>query len=145
ITYHTVPKDPFEIVQLDGPDYIYNQGGFTRFDYGIVNRLYAKKGTSREILSASLGQSYYTTATAVANDPRYQSSQYPGSTSSTAPNHFTPLALLVRASPTPHLAGNFRTEFDSHTNAIRTLAASGGINGSWGAAEAGWSKRKFIP
>src|SRR5262249_44434622 len=103
---------------------------------------YAKKQTSREILSATLAQSYYTTTTAIANDPRYQSSSFTGST---APNHFAPLALLVRGAPTAHFQANFRTEWDSHTNAIRTLAASGGVNGSWGSADAGWSQRKFIP
>ena len=128
-----------QIVQLEGPDYVV--GNVTRFTYGLSNRLYVKKGTSREILAATLAQSYYTDQNAVDYDRQYQSS-FSGS----APTHFTPVALTVRATPADRFAGDFRTEWDPTKHALRTLAANGRFRaGGWLETTGGWSQRRYIP
>ncbi len=128
------------IVQLEGPDYIV--GGTTRVNYGLANRLYAKKETSREIVTATVTQSYYTNTRAAQFDRQYQSSYTTGS----APTHFSPVALQVRAAPTDRITGEFRTEWDPTAHTLRTLAANGGVSWSqWLQATAGWSQRRYIP
>ena len=128
-----------QIVQLEGPDYVV--GSVTRVSYGLTNRLYAKKETSREVLSATLSQSYYTDARAAQYDRQYQSSF-----SGTAPTHYSPVALVVRSAPTDRLQANFRTEWDPTAHTLRTLAANGSYSASrWLQTSAGWSQRRYIP
>ncbi len=128
-----------QIVQIEGPDFVV--GSVTSVRYGLTNRLYAKRETSREVLSASLTQSYYTDARAAQYDRQYQSSF-----SGTAPTHYSPVALVVRAAPLDRLQGNFRTEWDPTAHTLRTLAANGSFSASaWLQASAGWSQHRYIP
>jgi hypothetical protein len=127
------------IVQLEGSDYVV--GSSTGYAYGLNNRLYAKAETAREILSVAITQSYYTDARMSAVDRQYQSSF-----SGTKPTHFSPVAMVVRASPSDRLQADFRTEWDTTAHAIRTLAANGTFfDGDWLQASAGWSQRRYIP
>ena len=127
------------IVQLEGTDSIL--GGVTRFNYGVSNRLYAKNQTSREILSATLSQSYYTDARAAQFDRQYQSSF-----SGTAPTHYSPVALDVRGAPTDRVQGQFRTEWDPTAHTLRNLAVNGSVNAAdWLQTTAGWSQLRYIP
>jgi LPS-assembly protein len=137
----TTAVDNFDrIVQLEGADY--TVGSSTRYSYGVANRLYAKKETSREILTATISQSYYTDARAAQYDRQYQSSF----TSGSAPTHFSPVALQVRGAPTDRLQAEFRTEWDPTAHTLRTLAANGSFSASdWLQTTAGWSQRRFIP
>jgi LPS-assembly protein len=136
----TTAIDNFDrIVQLDGADFTI---GTTRFDYGLSNRLYAKKETSREILSATISQSYYTDERAAQYDRQYQSAF----TTGTAPTHYSPVSLLFRGAPTDRFQAEFRTEWDPTAHALRTLAANGSFSSSsWLQTSAGWSQRRFIP
>ena len=126
-----------QIVKLEGPDY--QTGGMTRFVYALSNRLYAKKDHAREVLSATISQTAYSTKTAGQYDPHYQSSYNSG----TATN-YSPVALQVRATPTEGLSGEFYTELDSEVKAFRTFRASGLFNKNWISTSAGWSRRRFI-
>jgi LPS-assembly protein len=125
------------IVKLDGVDNII---GTTRLNYGISNRLYAKKQSSREILSASISQSYYSDATAAQYDQQLASGYATG-----APTHFNPVVLQVRAAPTDKVQGDFRTDWDPTKHTLRTLSANGGVNLTWLQTNAGWAQRRFIP
>ena len=125
-------------VRLEGPDFV--RGNVTRYTYGLSNRLYAKKDVAREILSATISQTYYTDESSALYDQQYQSGF-----SSQKPTHFSPLALQVRTTPTPAMQAEFRTEWDPTVHALRTLAASGTFNHSdWLSTSAGWSQRRFI-
>ena len=129
------------IVQLESADYVV--GSVTRYTYGLINRLYAKKDVSREFASVSIAQSYYTDQNAAQYDRNYESS-FTGGTAK--PTNFTPVAMLARVSPSDRVQGQFRTEWDTSVDALRTLAASGSFgNGSWFQSSAGWSMRRFIP
>ena len=126
------------IVKLDGVD---TALGSTRFNYGVSNRLYAKKETTREIVSASISQSYYTDARAAQYDQQLQSGY-----GKSAPTHFNPVILQVRVSPTDKVQGDFRTDWDPTKHTLRTLSANGGLSlGTWLQTNAGWSQRRFIP
>jgi LPS-assembly protein len=136
----TTAIDNFDrIVQLEGSDYVV--GNVTSLRYALANRLYAKKTTSREILSATVSQSYYTDERAADLDRQYQSSSYAGS----RPTHFSPVALQLRGSPTDGISADFRTEWDSTERVLRTLAANGTFNAAWVQATGGWSLKRFIP
>ena len=126
------------IVKLDGVDTIPST---TRYSYSLSNRLYAKKESSREILSASLSQSYYTNETAATYD-RQQSSGY----GTSKPTHFSPVMLTVRGAPTDKLQGDFRTDWDPTAHTLRTLSGNGNVNiGDWLQTGIGWSRRRYIP
>jgi lipopolysaccharide assembly outer membrane protein LptD (OstA) len=127
-----------QIVQLEGTDYIV--GGVTRFNYGLNNRLYAKKNVAREILTVALTQSYYTDARAAQYDQHYQSSF-----GLTRPSKFSAVRLIVRGSPTDRLQAEFSTEYDPNVRTLRTYAATGSINGAWVQASGGWSQRRYLP
>ena len=129
-----------QIVKLDSTDNVV--GKMTSATYGVSNRFYAKKASSREILAVSLGQSYYTDANAAALDQQYQSN--PG-TASLAPSHFSPVMLQTHVSPTTATDATFRAEYDTRGNALRAIAASGGLAEGWMVVNAGWSLNRTIP
>jgi hypothetical protein len=127
------------IVQLEGSDF--TRGSVTSFRYGLGNRLYAKKTTSREILSATISQSWYTDATAAQYDRQYQTSSFSG----TSTTKFSPVALQVRGAPSDRLQADFRTEWHPVAHTLTTLAANGTLNSGWVQATGGWSERRYVP
>ena len=131
--------DEFDrIVKLESIDYVL---GRTQFTYDLTNRLYAKKDVAREVLSVAINQTYYTDENAAKYDRQYQSSF-----TARAPSKFSPVALLVRASPTDRLQGDFRTEWDPDAHALTTISANATFaSGGWLNGSAGWSQRRYIP
>jgi LPS-assembly protein len=135
------PFDNYDrIVKLDSHDY--DRGRVTSIAYGINNRIYAKKESSREILTVAIGQSYYTDERAAEIDRQYQSSDYK---TALKPSHFSPVAMQVHVAPTLTTDATFRTEYDTQVHALRSLAANGGLALGWAVANAGWSLNRFIP
>ena len=128
------------IVQLESADYVV--GSVTSFQYGLNNRLYAKKENAREILNVALTQSYYTDAKAAAVDREYQSSSF---NTAPKPSHLSPVALQVHASPTTMTDATLRAEYDTQFHALRTLAVNGGLTAGWVSSQAGWSQTRYIP
>jgi LPS-assembly protein len=137
---HTTAIDNFDqIVRLDGTDF--TVGGITQFTYGVSNRLYAKTQSSREILSATLAQSYFT-------DPRGPQYDYGNLSGFGSPSktNFGALWLTVRGSPTDQLQADFRTDWDPTAHTFRSLALNGTVSsGTWLRAGAGWSQLRYIP
>jgi len=133
------PFDIYDrIVQLESSDYVVPNT--TRFGYGLTNRLYAKKEVSREVLSVTVNQSYYTDERAAQLDQQYQNgyAQRP-------PSKYSPVALLVRSSPTDRLQSDFRTEWDHTTGTFLSFAANGIVNSDHVQASGGWSQQKSAP
>ena len=95
------------VVQIDGNDRI--PGSVTRINYGVNNRLYAKRQTSREIVGVSVTQTYYSDATASQYDPNYQNSF----NSQAKPSSFSPIRIQSRVAPTDHFQTDFSTEFNT--------------------------------
>ncbi len=133
--------DNFEsIVSLDGTDTIVGQT--TRVNYGLNNRVFRKPGgggRSREIMTVSLGQSYYSDARAAQYDRYYRTAH------GSAPSKFSPLSLQLRAWPAESINAQFRAEYDTKFSAIRSLSADGTVAlAEWLHTTAGWSQRRFI-
>lgn len=127
------------IVQLEAPDYVV--GSVTSVQYGLNNRLYAKRESAREIITFSVSQSYYTDANAALVDQAYQSSFTKG----LPPTHFSPVAIEVHVTPTELIDTTFRTEYDTQVHALRTVAANGTMSKGWVQASAVWSENRYIP
>ena len=132
-----------QIVPLDGTDYIL--GGTTRLDYGVTNRLLAKRkggaagSSAREILGVSISQTYYSDDRASQYDVNYSTSF-----SGQAPSNFTPVAVTVRASPGDQVNGNFRLEYDPKEAVIQSMAADGQVAVSdWLHVTGGFSQRRL--
>ena len=137
----TTAIDEFEqIVKLEPGDF--TRGGVTRFTYGLANRLYAKKEVSREIVSLTVNQTYYTEEGAAQYDRNYQSSY----SEDARPTNFSAIRIRTRVSPTEQVSGEFNTEWDPTVHTLKTLSASGTLRrGPWLDLSAGWSLRRLIP
>jgi lipopolysaccharide assembly outer membrane protein LptD (OstA) len=109
------------IVQLDGTDYIL--GGNTQIDYGVTNRILAKRrsgetSNAREVLSVVVAQTYYSNAQASLYDSNYSTSF-----SGLAPSHLSPVRFTVRATPSDQINGSFKLEYDERQATPRSLGA----------------------
>jgi LPS-assembly protein len=129
-----------QIVKLDSIDYLYGNGGTTRFQYGLVNRLYSKKTVAREILNVNVFQSYYTKASASRFDPQYQNSF-----EQRRPSNYTPIALMVRTLPSDRVQADFKTEWDPTSGAFLSFTGNGVVNSTHLQASAGWTQQRFLP
>ena len=127
------------IIQLEGTDFAAT--GHTSYTYALNNRFYAKQESSREILNVSLQQTYYSDENASRVDFDYQSTD----PRILPPSNFSPIALQVHATPTPATDATFRTEYDTRTNALRSIAANGGLVAGWAVVNAGWSVNRSVP
>jgi LPS-assembly protein len=131
------------IVQIDSIDSPY--GNTTSLTYGVYNRLYAKRQVGRssvaqEIASLSITQRYYTDARASRVDPNYPSSYTTGDD-----NHFNPVLVNLRVTPSPSFNTTMRAEIDSRYKELRYLTVSAGHDWSRRIqTQAGWSHRFFI-
>lgn len=142
--YTTAVPQFDRIIQWEALDGIV--GGTTRVNYGLANRLFAKRKhagqvlPSREIFNFGISQSYYTNARASQFDPSYATS-FTGS----SPNNFSPLALTARGMPTDQLNATFRAEIDSRYKILRSMSANGTYSvGSWLNTSGGWSLTRSI-
>jgi LPS-assembly protein len=132
------------VVRIDSTDYIV--GGTTRIQYGLNNRLFAKRkgggdgGRSREILNVGIRQTYYTNSLASVVDPNYATSF-----GTVVPQSLSPVSLAARFSPADSLSASFRTEFNTYVNAFMTMGAAGTYSlHDTVLVSAGWSQRRFI-
>ena len=138
--------DGFErIVRLEGIDSIV--GDVWQYQYGIDTRLYARvfegdreESVAREILSASLTQSYYTDENASQYDRSFRTSF-----SGANPTHWSPMSIVVRTEPTRQISTTVRAEIDPTHRTLRSISAEGSYErGGWLEARGGWSQRRFI-
>jgi lipopolysaccharide assembly outer membrane protein LptD (OstA) len=148
-------KDSARIVQLDGTDTLVT--GTTTMTYGITNRILAKRrmgapidepvgaGGVREIVTVDITQTYYTNSLAAQYDPNYQSSYAGLYTYQTPASPFSPVQVTANVRPTDTTTAQFRMEYDTKYNAVRTYNASGTVNEPAAQITAGWSKRQYIP
>jgi LPS-assembly protein len=135
------------IIANDGIDQTI--GNTTSVNYGISNRLYAKRkigatSQAQQIVVVDLFQTYYSNPQASIFDPRYSTTNIPG-LSTTVPNNFSPITLNVRATPSTATDTAIHLEFDSRYKELRVLSATTGYN--WASriqTSATWSKKFFI-
>jgi hypothetical protein len=133
------------VVKIDGVDHLV--GGTTTINYALINRLLVRgpspapgrPGATREVLSVSITQSYYTDALAAVYDPNYSSGR------DSAPSSFSPLSIRASVKPAPDATGDFRMEIDPKHRAVRTMSATARLYYGTLEASAEWSRRFVIP
>ena len=136
-----------QIVRIDGTDQIV--GGSTQIQYGLRNRLYAKRpqgggaGQATQIFSLGIQQTYYTDPRASQFDPAYVSSLY---VPVAKPQKLSPVSVDASVSPTETLSASFRTEYNTYASTFVSFSASGTLRLSdWLATTTSWNKRNFGP
>ena len=140
------PIDAFDrIVRIEGIDSIV--GDIWQYQYGLDTRLFARvyeggrgESVAREILSASVTQSYYTDENASQYDRTFRTS-FTGA----SPTHWSPMSFVVRADPTRQIGATMRAEVDPTYRTLRSISAEGSYErGGWFEVRGGWSQRRFI-
>ena len=89
------------------------------------NRVFRKPGgggRSAEMLTAALGQSYYSDAHAALYDKDYQTAN------GTAPSKFSPCRCRSARRRRSSINAQFRAEYDTKFEAIRTMSADGTVH-----------------
>jgi LPS-assembly protein len=121
--------------------------GSTKVTYGLTNRLFARgrtlegvRGTTREIVTVGLQQTYYTNPLSGGFDSAYQS------TSNGRPVDLSPLTLTTRVAPTAVFDTNLRVEYDvSRGRGLQIVSVGGTLNGAAVSAGANFSHNRLDP
>ena len=125
-------------------------GGVTQMSYGLTNRLMVRKdkpdqpqaGAPRELLSVAMRQSYYTDAAASKYDQSYSYGF-----GLRAPNAFSPVSFVTRATPLLPLAIDYRMEYDPKALPGNPKLLGMSLNGMLRTLDAnvtgGWSHQSF--
>jgi LPS-assembly protein len=122
--------------------------GATRLTYGLTNRLFARgrtvdnvRGTTRELVTVGLQQTYYSNPQSGGFDSAYQSTY-----GSRRPIDLSPLALTARVAPTSAVDANLRVEYDvSRGRGLQTVAIGGNMNAAAVSAGANFSHSRLDP
>ena len=142
--------DNTNIIKLEGYDYTF--GGTTRVTYGLTNRFLAKRRTggttksgapttrTQEFLNVTVQQSYYTNPNASQYDGNYS-----GGFIGRPPSNYSPVALVVRASPSERFNSSLRMEYSTQEDAFETISADGTVQiSSWLTTGGNYSQRKYF-
>ena len=146
------------ITAIDGEDRIvllgssYDRvvGGVTRMTYGLTNRVLVRKAPKtpnpsalasapRELLTASVTQTYYTDQRASSFDPTYSSS-YVDTGGGRAPSNYSPISMQVRTQPTQLVGASVRTEYDYTSKKMLSLSSGGDFTTPTTQVRLAWSK-----
>lgn len=146
------------VTEIDGQDKVvllgssYDRviGGVTRMTYGLTNRVLVRKAPKtkaastaasapRELLTASVTQSYYTDQQASAFDPTYISS-YADTGSVRPPSNYSPVAVSVRSQASQVLATTLRMEYDWPTKKMLSFSTGGNFSTPATTVSVAWSR-----
>ena len=146
------------ITAIDGEDRIvllgssYDRvvGGVTRMTYGLTNRVLVRKAPKtpnpsalasapRELLTATITQTYYTDQRASSFDPTYSSS-YVDTGGGRAPSNYSPISMQVRTQPTQLVGASVRTEYDYTSKKMLSLSSGGDFTTPTTQVRLAWSK-----
>jgi LPS-assembly protein len=122
--------------------------GSTRVTYGVTNRLFARgrpvenvRGSTREIVTVGVQQTYYSNPQSGGFDSAYQSSS-----GSRRPTDLSPVTLTTRVAPTAALDANLRVEYDvSRGRGLQIVSIGGTLNGAAVSAGANFSHNRLDP
>ncbi len=142
-------------VLLLGSSYDRVIGGVTRMTYGLTNRVLVRKAAKttgaspagasssasapRELLTASVTQSYYSNQQASAFDPTYSSS-YADTGTVRPPSNYSPVALNVRSQASQLLATTLRMEYDWPTKKMLTVSTGANFATPTTSVSVAWSR-----
>jgi hypothetical protein len=125
-------------------------GGVTQMNYGLTNRLLARKskegdpgsGAPRELLNVSVRQSYYSDAAASRYDTSYSYGY-----NTRKPSAFSPIGVSARTTPVAPLAVDTRLEYDANALPGGPKLLGVGLNGTFRTPDVniigGWSRQAY--
>jgi len=120
-------------------------GGATKFTYGLNNRFFYRgrtldgvRGQTREFVTVSLQQTYYSNPKSSQYDTAYASSS-----TSRAPYDLSPVALGVRVSPSTAIDATTRIEYDVNGGGLLLLTSGGNVNAGRTSAGVNFSRRQL--
>ena len=143
VLYRTAIDNYNAIPKVESADNI--PGGATSYTYGMNTRFYAKRTVDgpraipREVISASIRQTYNTDALSILADTDQRSRNIDPT------SHFTPVQVLVRTSPFNGITGTFRTDYDGRYSRFRSFSADAGWEQERLSHTASWSNVRFRP
>jgi lipopolysaccharide assembly outer membrane protein LptD (OstA) len=148
LSWNSPFHDAGRIVQLDGVDGLV--GGTATMDYGVRTQLLANRWTagrgsqtsSKEILRASISQSYFSNLLAAAYGQQDSST---GLYNAPAASPFSPVSVNITGHPVDSASASFTTRYDTHFHTLREFGVSGGLSRPLVQVNAGWNKRNLIP
>jgi LPS-assembly protein len=119
----------------------------TKVTYGLTNRLFARgrsvdnvRGTTRELLTVGLQQTFYTNPQSAGYDSSYQSAR------PNEPNDLSPLALTTRVAPTATFDTNLRVEYDTNRGrGLQTVSVGATLSGAAVSASTNFSHSRLNP
>jgi LPS-assembly protein len=123
-----------------------------RLTYGLTNRLFARaasvgdtRGGTREFLTVSAQQTFYSDPASSRNDTTYISAS-----GRPAPVDLSPIALVTRFSPRDGFDANGRVEYDVTGNGFQVVTMGGTFSSTAGAtagssANFSFSRQRFTP
>lgn len=144
-------------VRLLGSTYDRVVGGVTRMTYGLTNRVLVRKaprttagsagsagppasaGAPRDLVTASITQSYYTNQAASAFDPTYSSS-YAGTGGVRPPSNYSPVAVNVRSQLAQFVGSTLRMEYDWPTKKMLSVSTGADYNTPAANVNVSWSR-----
>ena len=145
-TSHIADYTRTPVASNDFADFVVS--GATKYTYGLTNRLFARtrnadgvRGSTREIVTLGLQQTYYSNPESGGFDSSYQSTY-----GSRRPVDLSPLALTARAAPTAAIDTNMRLEYDvSRGRGLQMLSFGGNMNRAAVSAGANYSRSRLDP
>ena len=144
VTHRTAIKDSSLIVSNDYVDSIV--GKMTQYTYGATTHLYMKRtdagplAVSREIISATVQQTYYTDANGILADQQYRINNTVAPTS-----NFSPITLTVSATPKNGVNANFQTYIDSRYGRFQQMSAGLSWRNDRLTETTSWNRVLFVP
>jgi LPS-assembly protein len=122
--------------------------GATKFTYGVTNRVFARgrttdnsRGSTREILTVGLQQTYYSNPQSGGFDSSYQSTY-----GTRRLLDLSPIALTTRVSPAAAVDTNMRLEYDvAEGLGLRTVSFGSNLNAATFSAGANYSHSRLDP
>jgi LPS-assembly protein len=130
------------IVKNESSDY--RIGGSTDITYGVTNRLLLKPGgenaVSRNLLTVSVNQTYYTDPRTSQIDPSYSTSFL-----GRPPSAFSPVSILTTLTPAAGSRVNARIEYDPIISALQSLSLGGEASTANVFVRGSFSNRRLAP
>lgn len=129
------------ILKYESSDFLI--GGSTQIRYGVASRLLVKpageQAVSRNLLTVSVQQTYYTDPRTSQFDPSYSTSFL-----GREPSAFSPISISTTFEPVVNSSITSRLEYDPIISALQSISLGGGMQNEFVDVSGSFSKRRVI-
>ncbi len=128
------------IFKYESADYLI--GGSTQIRYGVASRLLVKPAgedaVSRNLLTVSVHQTYYTDPKSSQVDPSYSTSFL-----GRPPSAYSPISISTSFEPAANSSITSRLEYDPVISSLQSISIGGSFQGTYGDASGSFSNRRI--